>query len=214
MFRAVCLDLDGTLAGFRGDFDELLDSLRTDLGLLACDFTTFRALLSEELRRDGPVTLTSALAVTLERLEQRLPVDLAEVAARATSGYAEEVILLPGAVRLLTDLQRRELPVALVTNGPSDMQRAAVRALGIEPYFDAILVSGDDALGTRKPGRAIFEAACRRLDVDPGAALMIGDDLENDIEGARAAGMSAYQVTGSPAEVGEWLATRLLRSAS
>jgi FMN phosphatase YigB (HAD superfamily) len=91
MWRAVCFDLDGTLASYDGDFDELLDTLRTDLGLLACDFGTFRRRLARALKRDGPVTLESAPTETLGSLGLRVPDDLASVAEQTVARYAGAV---------------------------------------------------------------------------------------------------------------------------
>ena len=214
MIRAVCLDLDGTLAEYRGDFDELLDAVRTDLGLLACDFTTFKQRLGEELLHDGPVTLASALARTLEGLEQRVPADLPQVVERAVGHYLADLRLRPGAIDLLEDLIGRNVPLALLTNGPSDMQRAAVAALGLEPYFAAILVSGDEDVAARKPSPRIFALACARLGSNPGETLMVGDDPAKDIEGARSAGLAAYGVTDSLDEVRSWLAEQRRRELS
>lgn len=199
MWRAICFDLDGTLARYQGDFDQLLDGLRTDLGLLACDFATFRSRLSSELRREGPGTLTTAVAATLELLEQRLPEDLPTVVERALERYSTDLRLLPGAGELLKDLRGRGIPLALVTNGPSDMQRSGIAALGIASHFEAVLVSGDREVGVRKPDRLIFELACKRLGVGVQETLMVGDDLEKDVEGAIGAGLAALQVSDSRA---------------
>jgi putative hydrolase of the HAD superfamily len=45
-----------------------------------------------------------------------------------------------------------------------------------------------------KPHPTIFEAALDRLDVHAGEAVMVGDSLEEDVEGARALGMRAILV--------------------
>lgn len=214
MYQAVCFDLGGTIAEYRGDFDELLDGLRTDLGLLACDFTTFRDWLSDELRRDGPVTLADALTSTLEGLEQRVPADIEAVVNGAIAAYVAELRLRNGALALLDYLAMRRLPMALVSNGPSDMRRAAVEALSLEEYFEVVVVSGDAEVGRRKPSAEIFEIACRKLGVHPARALMIGDDPVNDIRGAKSAGMAALLVSGSLDGVREHLSARWSAAAS
>ena len=73
MISAVCFDLDGTLGGYGGDFGGLLAVARSELGLEQCDMNRFAAILQQELRRDGPLDLATALSRTLERLEQRPP---------------------------------------------------------------------------------------------------------------------------------------------
>lgn len=194
MIRAVCFDFDGTLARFTGEFDRLIDLLRTDLMLLNCDLGTFGERLSAELRRDGPVTLRSALVATLESLEQRVPADLDEVAERALGLYAAEIEVLPGAEELLTELYRERIPMALLTNGPEDMQRAALRRAGLERFFRAVLISGDRDVAVRKPHPRIFDLALTGLESLPEETLMVGDNLEADVNGALAQGLRAVHI--------------------
>jgi HAD superfamily hydrolase (TIGR01549 family) len=196
MWRAVCFDFDGTLARFVGDFDELLDGLRTDLGLLACDFATFKERLARATRRNGPVTLLSALRETLAALELREPDDLEPVVARTVADYGAGMRLNAGAAELLAQLDERRVPLALVSNGPNDMQRAALANLGVERHFRAVLISGDRDVARRKPDPRIFELACTALETMPQETVMVGDDPDSDIAGARAVGMDAYLVRG------------------
>jgi phosphoserine phosphatase len=51
------------------------------------------------------------------------------------------------------------------------------------------VISGD--LGTGKPGREIFAHTLEVLGVTPDRAVMVGDSLERDVEGALAAGLRA-----------------------
>ena len=48
--------------------------------------------------------------------------------------------------------------------------------------------------GKVKPSPTIFRAVLAELGVEPQAAVMVGDSAEDDIEGARALGMTAYLV--------------------
>ncbi|HEY4077903.1 MAG TPA: HAD family hydrolase [Rhizomicrobium sp.] len=47
-----------------------------------------------------------------------------------------------------------------------------------------------------KPAPLLFQQACRALNVDPGDAVMIGDNPDTDIAGALAQGLHAVQVEG------------------
>ncbi len=84
--------------------------------------------------------------------------------------------------------------VALVTNGRSKLQRAKLRAAGIADLFraDLILVSGE--LGLRKPDPRIFQLALDRLGEPAAAAMFVGNDEREDIEGALALGMFTCRV--------------------
>jgi putative hydrolase of the HAD superfamily len=76
---------------------------------------------------------------------------------------------------------------AVLTNGPSDVQRAKLRASGLEGFFPIIVTSGD--IGFGKPDPRIFTTALERLDLRANEAIAIGDSLERDVVGARAAGV-------------------------
>lgn len=97
----------------------------------------------------------------------------------------------PGAEACLREL-RATHALALVTNGASSLQREKLEASGLEPCFDAVIVSGE--LGTGKPDPAIFHHALEQLDHDGAQAVMVGDNLRRDVEGALAAGLRAVWV--------------------
>ena len=105
--------------------------------------------------------------------------------------------LFPGVAATLTALAAR-FRLALVTNGPGTNQRSRIEPLGLDAYFAVIAVSGE--LGVRKPDRAIFAHVLKQLDVRPSAAVHIGDDLDADVGGAKAAGLSAVWVNRNGAE--------------
>jgi putative hydrolase of the HAD superfamily len=81
------------------------------------------------------------------------------------------------------------LAMAVVTNGASRTQRSKLQLVGIEPRFGGIAISGE--VGAVKPEPGIFDFALSALGVDAASAVMIGDSLENDIAGARAAGITS-----------------------
>jgi len=194
VIRAVCFDLDGTLGGYGGDFGGLLAVARTELGLEQCDMNRLASVAQEELRRDGPLDLATALRRTLERFEQRPPDDLEHLAAGITARYASEVRPAPGAARLLERLDEAGVRLGLVTNGPVDMQRAALEALGLERHFRAVIVSGDPDVGARKPSPRVFRLACAGLETAPEETLMVGDDPVADVRGALDFGMQAVLI--------------------
>jgi putative hydrolase of the HAD superfamily len=97
----------------------------------------------------------------------------------------------PGAAALLARL--RALPdrprLAIVTNGEGDIQRAKVRAAGLDLLVDAVAVSSD--VGVHKPAPDVFLAALNALDVAPADAGMVGDHPVNDVLGAVRLGIRA-----------------------
>lgn len=100
--------------------------------------------------------------------------------------------VLPGAVELVRRLAE-VAPVAVVTNGPPDIQRLKIAQSGVEPYLTDVVISGE--VGAGKPESAIFMLALERLGADPERAVMIGDNWERDVLGARALGMRAVWIS-------------------
>ena len=98
----------------------------------------------------------------------------------------------PGAEELL----RRAVsmgPVALVTNGPPDIQRLKLEQTGLAEQFSAVVISGE--LGVGKPDPEVFLRTVRSFGVEPSEAVMVGDSWERDVEGAVAAGLSAVWIS-------------------
>lgn len=79
--------------------------------------------------------------------------------------------------------------LAVVTNGPSDLQRDKFNALGVGTLVEAVVISGEH--GVAKPDPAIFQLALDELAVDPLDAWCIGDSLATDVAGAHRAGITA-----------------------
>jgi putative hydrolase of the HAD superfamily len=102
----------------------------------------------------------------------------------------------PHAAEVLARLRRR-VRLALVTNGPSDLQRRKLALTGLEEHFDVVVASCD--IGVGKPDPAIFAAALDRLGVSASQTVMVGNDRERDVEGASGAGIRSLWIQhGSP----------------
>ena len=101
-------------------------------------------------------------------------------------------------VRSALDHLRTRFRLGLLTNGAPDLQREKIAGAGIGGYFDPIVVSGD--LGFGKPDPRIFHEILSRAGVTSNEAIMVGNSLHSDIQGAHAAGMKAVWVNraGTP----------------
>ncbi|MCL2059035.1 MAG: HAD-IA family hydrolase [Oscillospiraceae bacterium] len=82
--------------------------------------------------------------------------------------------------------------LGIVTNGGSSMQRSKIEALGIEKYFQAIVISGE--VNMQKPDIAIYLLACEKIGVEPPKVLFVGDHYQNDVAGAARAGLKAIWI--------------------
>jgi putative hydrolase of the HAD superfamily len=88
---------------------------------------------------------------------------------------------------MLTLLKQQGYLLAIVTNGLGLFQTRSIEGLGIQAYFDTILISEIEQI--RKPQAEIFERGVQRLGVLAEEAVYIGDHPEVDIMGAKRAGL-------------------------
>jgi HAD superfamily hydrolase (TIGR01458 family) len=73
--------------------------------------------------------------------------------------------------------------------------RADGLSLDVGPFVAALeYATGREAFVVGKPARGFFDEILHALDVDAGAAAMVGDDIESDIGGALCAGLAAVLV--------------------
>lgn len=87
---------------------------------------------------------------------------------------------------------RASYRLGLLTNGAIDLQQEKIDGSGLTEYFDASVISGEVGIG--KPDRAPFELIFRRLEVGADEAVMIGNSLSSDIDGANRVGMKSVWV--------------------
>jgi putative hydrolase of the HAD superfamily len=101
--------------------------------------------------------------------------------------YVDSLGLRPFAKKLLRKA-KENCKLGLISNftyGP--VVHCSLRKLGLAPFFNAILVSGD--CGWRKPHGNIFADALKRLQVKANETVYIGDCPSEDIKGAKQAGI-------------------------
>ena len=96
-----------------------------------------------------------------------------------------------GARRALAAVSRRAR-VAAVTNGIDRVQRARLRAAGIDRRFEAVVTS--ESCGFVKPDPRIMGEALRALGARAEEAVYVGDDARVDGGAARAAGVRFWWI--------------------
>lgn len=97
---------------------------------------------------------------------------------------------LDDTVTLLRALKQRGRPVYAITNFGAETFAMERRRWPFLDLFDDIVVSAE--IGEVKPDAAIYEQLLARNGLDAGDCLFI-DDVERNVEGARAVGMAAVQ---------------------
>ena len=189
MIQAIVFDLDNTLtdfmkmkeaaiqaaidgmidAGFRIRRDDLRERVRTIYDELGLEFQrVFDELLEREFGEVDPKILASGIVAYRRARESNL-------------------VLYPHAQMTLLELAKRGIKLGVVSDAPRLQVWLRLCTLGLQHVFDAV-VTFDDT-GERKPAPAPFREVLRRLDVQPGHAMMIGDWAERDVVGAKSLGM-------------------------
>lgn len=204
-FAAVFFDLDGTLVSERTGVREARTAVGTrliELGLYRKPASAFADTVEmviggimEDNDWQWPLWLHAeewmkrSLAVDEIVVSQDEFRELNQVYRDERSDRAEAIEGWPEALAAA----RSHGPIGLITNfndGP--MQREKIRGAGLEGQFDGVYISGE--LGVWKPEPGIFEHAASDLGVDPRECVHIGNNIQSDVDGALAAGMSAVLV--------------------
>lgn len=99
---------------------------------------------------------------------------------------------MPGVHDALAEFQRQRVPMGVVSNSSfgQGIIRHELAKHGLADGLSVIVVSAEYAV--RKPNPLLFEAAAGLLGVPPADVWFIGDQLDTDVAGARAARMTPF----------------------
>jgi len=196
--KAILFDLDDTLFDHSHASQVALQTLHAEHAAHV-EFAAFSSEHAELLEHyherflKGEYSLDEARAGRMTALFQYfdLPVD-ADRAWQVSMTYRDvhqaNRQLVAGAGDLLEKLYC-EYSLAIVTNNSSAEQHAKLKHLGIAGHFKALAIS--EEVGATKPDARIYYAALDQLGCEPHEAVMVGDNLYADVQGAHDAGIAA-----------------------
>jgi putative hydrolase of the HAD superfamily len=194
---AVLLDALGTLVELETPWPHLLDELAAR-GVVVGEEAARAAMLAEmayyRAHHDEASTWPAlkdlrrrCAAVVQGHLATALPVADVEDALLAAIRFRA----YPEVPAVLGRLRAAGARLAVVSNWDVSLhdvlERTRLRAL-----VDAVVISA--VLGVAKPDPAIFRAALERLEARAAETIHVGDSVEHDVAGARAAGVEAVLV--------------------
>lgn len=188
---AVLLDLDDTLyperefarGGFRAAAAVLAERLRrTSSELFELLWKQFESGVRGSI-------FDSVLA------ELKVPHDavLIDELIQAYRSHEPQLTLFADAERLLPMIWPR-YGLGLLTDGPADVQRRKVKALGLQFRVEAIVYSDDFGREHWKPSPIPYLELLRKLHVDPSHAVYVGDNPKKDFIGARRLGLQTVRI--------------------
>lgn len=125
----------------------------------------------------------------IEEVEQST-LDALQMSMRVIS--TKFIRLYDGVKDLLENLKLKGKNVYLLSNAQRGFTRPELRYLGIEKYFDGILISSEE--GCKKPGNSFYRKLLDRYKLNPKDSIMIGNDSVSDILGACGVGMDSLYI--------------------
>ncbi len=132
-----------------------------------------------DIRKRRFITIFQKLRVGLEHLPANLEMEYIALAPTKNR-------IFEGAFELL-DYLKENYQLHIITNGFDDIQATKMSSSQLDPYFKHVITS--ESSKARKPNPKIFEVAFDLTGADQFNSIMIGDNLESDIAGAKRAGM-------------------------
>ena len=192
-YRAILFDVDDTLLDFQTGNHNAVNRLMDELDYRDShryeQYEAINLKCWEELEA-GLLTQNQLKVARFVRFFDRYPVvgDPKWAAERFVELLGQQSILLPNALEVVEQIAAR-LPVAVVTNGITAIQRSRMALSPLKDYLTEMVIS--EAVGISKPRPGIFKIALDRLGVKPRDALMVGDGVNSDIRGANNAGIDA-----------------------
>jgi len=191
-------DLDHTLWDFRTNSREALGELVATHELVArgvpdapAFITVFEELNAALWKEHGAGRMPKEVLRVLRFRSALLRFGIADGRLASTLSVDYLVIcpqkpgLMPGA-REVIDAVRERHRLHIITNGFDEVQRVKLQSCGLHDAFDVVLTS--ERAGAAKPDPRIFEEALKRSGARAEESLMIGDNAEADMLGARRAG--------------------------
>ncbi len=193
----VFFDLDHTLWDFERNSALTFEKILGEHGLALSlpDFLKIYIPLNHsfwKMYREERITQEELRYQRLKQTFDGLKMQVADTAIHSLSeAYIANLSnfghVIPHALEILEYL-KPNYRIHIITNGFHEIQGKKLKNSGIDAYFEHVVDS--EMAGVKKPNPKIFHLALDKAGATPQRSLMIGDNLEADILGARAIGMN------------------------
>ena len=196
MLKAVIFDLDGTLTDF--DVELAKSRVSEELAALVRDSCENVRKKLDTIHYQFNIESVYDRNIWWDEFDPHLPPKKKQ---ELTNLYWKCVMdttsVKEYADNLLTKLKRKGLTLVLLTDfdGKSFSKRERIQDLPIIPYFDMVVISGDDTPET-KPSPEPFKYILTSLHMSPEEVLMVGDKPEVDLQGAHVLGIKTLLLRG------------------
>ncbi|GGH65185.1 YjjG family noncanonical pyrimidine nucleotidase [Phaeocystidibacter marisrubri] len=199
-------DLDHTLWDFKTNSRETLSDLFHEMRLnehgvqRVEEFIETYELVNDEkwaMYRSGEIDKETLRTTRFLDSLRRFDVEHPELSHRMEAEYIKrsphKTHLFPSTLDVLEHLGK-SYEMHIITNGFSEVQDIKLEKSGLKPFFKSVITS--EEVGVNKPDPKIFLHALKSAGAERKYSVMIGDNLDADIRGARRVGM--HQVFFNP----------------
>lgn len=205
-YKHIFFDLDQTIWDFESNSRETLMELSIKYDFAAKGITSVDHFLeeyfpiNERLWDDYRKGLVDKHTLRYGRFEETLKkfhIDDKVLAGNVANDYTSmaplKTNMFPNTLEVL-DYLKQKYALHIITNGFEEVQYIKIKNCRIDHYFDQVITS--ERAGFKKPDVRIFEYSMNITKSMAANSLMIGDNMEADIIGARNAGI--HQVYFNP----------------
>lgn len=194
--KHIFFDLDHTLWDFETNSNKTFE-LIFDRHKINVEFNDFKEIYKPinekywKLFREDKVTKAdlrySRLKEAFDLLNYEINDDIIDVLSEDYITYlSTHNTLFEGAIDILNYLQNK-YQMHIITNGFEEVQFKKLKNAKLLPFFDQIITS--EKVGVKKPNPKIFNYALNAANAKADESIMIGDNFQADILGAKSAGM-------------------------
>lgn len=207
-YKYLFFDLDNTLWDFDANSKYTLTVLydKYNLGAHFPDFETYYHLYSANNAKLWQ--LYGAGKITKEALNQErfayplrsFKASLLPIAQQMEVDYlpllAQQTRLKPHCLEVLETCKKHRYKMYIISNGFVEIQQLKLTRSGLLPYFDRCYFS--EHIGAHKPAKLFFDYAIKSSNAVKKQSLVIGDNFEADILGAKNAGIDQVYFNPNP----------------
>lgn len=193
-YKHLFFDLDNTLIDFDASaklvLEELFNAEKLEVQFETFEhFYTIYSEINKDLWHQYKDHQITKEAVKYGRFEKTLAVKdfgnkqkAIELGDEFVKKVAHTHILVPESLEVVKAL-KSHYTLHIISNGFNEVQHAKLEGTGLREYFDWIILS--ENVKAQKPNRLIFETALKNANARKSESMMIGDNFDTDITGAR-----------------------------